>query len=466
MDKDSDSQGMGFAKSSKTTNNDDNEIVPKKKRRKHQKRSNRNRVERKVKMMKENNFKQNMKDEILSDYRKENTTPTILIELSKSEYEQHKNQIIEVSDCNIEKGEKSKKYNRVFYSNIKFNDEIAIPENLQEKTIRFSEDDSITFDCIQLSMLQSKLTMIVCNKDDVSTINSNNMIVSTSCTLVKNDNSFQGSGKILLFLAMIDDKKDEALNKSNKRNEGKENATWTRTIMEAIKTCKPDIVTKSNQHFHSVGNIYSFGNKGNYGVPTVSQYVTKRSTDPKKQDNIIKIAKEYEQICSDQVKKAVTVFKRVFPKIHKLISPLIDAAFHLQQSHTDVNLRETETSPYGIWQCEVCCNAMTKLFHTEKDVTYTVISVPRQYSKSRLNRRQPTYFLLKLNDNKTVGIELLDDLSFLFSGTGITHRQFCQDSYDEEKLKDESKQFYNVACYGNEKLFRHIKASFMRSIKK
>ncbi len=75
----------------------------------------------------------------------------------------------------------------------------------------------------------------------------------------------------------------------------------------------------------------------------------KLSSDENKQQNIIQMEKEYEMICSEQVKQAVTLFRRIFPKIQKLISPLIDAAFHLQQSHADVNLRETETSAYGIW---------------------------------------------------------------------------------------------------------------------
>ena len=37
--------------------------------------------------------------------------------------------------------------------------------------------------------------------------------------------------------------------------------------------------------------------------------------------------------------------------------------------HGDINLKEVETSKAGLWQFEACVNSITKMFHTEKDVT-------------------------------------------------------------------------------------------------
>ena len=57
--------------------------------------------------MKEDNVKEAMKDEIISDYKHELTTPTILIQLNnKNEYLHNRNNIIEVSLSSIEKGAK------------------------------------------------------------------------------------------------------------------------------------------------------------------------------------------------------------------------------------------------------------------------------------------------------------------------------------------------------------------------
>ena len=104
------------------------------------------------------------------------------------------------------------------------------------------------------------------------------------------------------------------------------------------------------------------------------------------------------------------------------------------------------------------------MFHTEKDITYTLLSAPRQSDQSSgLKNKNPSYFLLKLNENIIVGIELKDDVLLLFAGPGITYRKFCVNSYGECNEKKGFKLFYNIACYGNEKLYRHIKKSFFRS---
>ena len=40
-------------------------------------------------------------------------------------------------------------------------------------------------------------------------------------------------------------------------------------------------------------------------------------------------------------------------------------------------------SDAGVWQSSLCVNAVTKGWHTENDVTYTIISVPIQEVKSK-----------------------------------------------------------------------------------
>ena len=72
---------------------------------------------------------------------------------------------------------------------------------------------------------------------------------------------------------------------------------------------------------------------------------------------------------------------------------------------------------------------------------------------SELKDKNASYFLLKLNEEKIVDIELKESVSLLFAGPVITHRQFCVDSYDECNEKKGYQLFYNFACYGNEKLY-------------
>ena len=47
----------------------------------------------------------------------------------------------------------------------------------------------------------------------------------------------------------------------------------------------------------------------------------------------------------------------------------------MQERKGDINLKKVETADYGIWQSELCVSAMTKIFHTEMDVTYLVMTM-------------------------------------------------------------------------------------------
>ena len=51
---------------------------------------------------------------------------------------------------------------------------------------------------------------------------------------------------------------------------------------------------------------------------------------------------------------------------------------------------------------------------------------------------------------------------FVFSKTILTHRKFIENGYKELVNKDVKQRFYNIVCYGNERLYRHLKKSFER----
>ena len=44
----------------------------------------------------------------------------------------------------------------------------------------------------------------------------------------------------------------------------------------------------------------------------------------------------------------------------------------------DLNFKKQQMGNNGLWQSSICVNAVTKLFHIEKDITYTLITVPKQ----------------------------------------------------------------------------------------
>ena len=131
---------------------------------------------------------------------------------------------------------------------------------------------------------------------------------------------FKSSGKVIIFIACKErSKHTDISNESNIE-------TWKQLTFKVVTDSKPNIVTKKNQHFQSTGNIYSFGNKAFYGLneslSSVSQYVTKKSINPNKQEIINEKASICEKLCCSQVEKPVHLMKKLLPRIDKLISPL------------------------------------------------------------------------------------------------------------------------------------------------
>lgn len=69
-------------------------------------------------------------------------------------------------------------------------------------------------------------------------------------------------------------------------------------------------------------------------------------------------------------------------------------------------------------------------------------------------------FLFHLNTENICELSLNEDISLLFSGQCLSHKQI----YDVLPVKDDD-LFINLSSYGNHKLFTHIRKSFNRNEK-
>ena len=69
-----------------------------------------------------------------------------------------------------------------------------------------------------------------------------------------------------------------------------------------------------------------------------------------------------------------------------------------------------------------------------------------------------------MNESTNIAFKMIQKTSFLFSGTMITHKQFCEDGYVNKQERNNICPFYNIACYGNERLFYHLRKSFRRTL--
>ena len=111
----------------------------------------------------------------------------------------------------------------------------------------------------------------------------------------------------------------------------------------------------------------------------------------------------------------------------------------------------------GIINSHLCINAFTSQSHTERDGSYTLITVPEQPDESWKSVR--TRFQFNISEERQIVIPMNENVCFLFSGYMLSHNQVnnvCTYSSDNS-------QFINIATYANKRLFDNMKKSFKRT---
>ena len=227
---------------------------------------------------------------------------------------------------------------------------------------------------------------------------------------------------------------------------------WDESHHNLMRKHKKNIINSEGQHHGSTGKIYSYGNTANFGLvgkSSITHYANRKCNR----------LSHYKGLCLEELSQmemqcGIANLSNYIPLLPKLISPIIDVAFNLQQSQGDILLKEITGSKDGLWQTSMCVNAETQQFHTECDCTYTLIHVSQQVRK---NNPAEYYFNFNLMKERTFSIQMKASTSILFSGQHITHSQACSvvDNHDDNT-------FFNFASYGNARLFNHIRKSFER----
>ena len=197
------------------------------------------------------------------------------------------------------------------------------------------------------------------------------------------------------------------------------------------------------------------------GNSSVGQFATKVHKNREQNEVLTKWCNESEKMISDHINESVSQFQNRFKNINRLLSLVIDTAFEMQSEHGDVNLKVTNTKQSGIWMSTVALNAQTSQFHSEQDCTYTIVKVPCQSKVMNNDHKHQHMFLLKINEQKTIALPFIHNVSFFYSPTFLTHRQHC-----DEQCNSDGSIFYNIVCYGNKRLYSHLKQLFVRNKKK
>ena len=158
-----------------------------------------------------------------------------------------------------------------------------------------------------------------------------------------------------------------------------------------------------------------------------------------------------ETLCADDLNKGVHSLVTILPKVREYIAPTLNIAYNMQHDIGDLNMKKTAVSNNGMWQSCICVNFQTAELHTENDCTYTVITTPNQ-AKIKV-----PIFIFELKKGCTIGLQMNPGLTFMFSGKYLCHRQMILDG---NQTNDSS--FINLASYGNEKLYNHLKTTIRR----
>ena len=66
-------------------------------------------------------------------------------------------------------------------------------------------------------------------------------------------------------------------------------------------------------------------------------------------------------------------------------------------------------------------------------------------------------FLFKIGKKEQIMLPLVNNMSFVYNGKFIMHRQAYTPSNNSY-----SRKFFNLSSYGNEKLFNHLRRTFDR----
>ena len=305
---------------------------------------------------------------------------------------------------------------------------------------------------LNLDRMKRKMVLITMNKSECVKAVTDVHIINTC--LQDTNQSFEPSGVVVLMMTMKECKRAD-------KDIGR--IQWARLIIQMCKHCKNNILaSKMVSHHDSQGSIYAFGHQGVFKTvnnSTVGLYEVKKRFKDDRQLELEQMSTQIEDMISVEMCFAKNTLSNIVKQVGRLILPAVDVAHDMQNVYGNINLNKCDRKTGSMCSTNVCVNATTGEFHTEKDTSYTMITVPLQDYKSQRNGGNIYKFLFKLNDNVCISFPLTPNVSFMFSGTFLCHRQAGNTS----KYK-EVHQFVNLSSYGNQKLFNHIRKSFTRNI--
>lgn len=112
----------------------------------------------------------------------------------------------------------------------------------------------------------------------------------------------------------------------------------------------------------------------------------------------------------------INVLSVVLREISLLLSPVLDTASQMQERRGIIGLTDVDTPYVGGWNSYLYVNGRIGVLHTEKDCTYTFITVQNPIKNSNTTLQNKPMFLYKVNSKQQTMLPLMNDLSFAYNG--------------------------------------------------
>ena len=371
--------------------------------------------------------------------------PSTLIELSNTELKRHTKNTIHLSGLIEHQLASMNNKSLPLYSKVTYGSNI----NKRKRRVSFVDTSFVNY--VDLKKTRKNYIMITANKDEYLNQFKDVFFFDTCMSTIMEYESkarkYQ-SGVVLLMVAAIPRmKRDYSVP-----------VLFNNNLYKQVKKCKPDI-KKSFDHYGSTGEVYAFGNKPNYKIcdqSSIGEYVNKTSKILKTRVRIDESSNIINEQCAEVVCDGMGILEKIIPPIKLLVSPILTAASKVQIKYKDVLIKDVKTTPSGFWNTMLNVNGATTQFHAELDCSYTLITVPRQaFCFKKCIDKLPT-FLFQMSISHHAMLDLNEDVSIVYNGQFLVHRQ----NFNREDKSEEN--FYNISCYGNNKLFNHLRKSLCR----
>ena len=235
---------------------------------------------------------------------------------------------------------------------------------------------------LNMDRIKRKKILITINKSECHTSSSNVQILNTRLDLrnnKKNNSDYVGAGIVVLMMGIKNTKKQNSLD--DKR------VVWSRLIIEMCEYCKNNILDSNMVNHHgSSGKLYSFGYQGVFKQiknSSVGLYEVRKRFEDERQEDVEHTARIIEEKIAFEMSVASKTLSNVVEYADKLFLPTLDIASKMQSTYGNISLNKDKEQCSSMWNTHVCINASTQEFHTEKNTSYTLITVPAQDSKAQ-----------------------------------------------------------------------------------